>query len=95
MAQRAYADTVFVLQCEDELIPGDAEGIYLDETRRLLYVSLTRAAAPHLDRMQSTNGSTTFRRPTGGHQKNLSRFIADYRLEATTIEQYLAYARSD
>lgn len=90
-AKGLTADTVFVLQAEDEVIPGDATGAYLDEARRLLYVSLTRA------RKKLVIGACT--RRTGpqrfvGQQeienRQLTRFLADYGLSAQTIEQYLA-----
>src|SRR3954471_331822 len=42
-AKGLTADVVFVLQAEEEVIPGAATGGDLDEARRLLYVSLTRA----------------------------------------------------
>ena len=37
------ADAVFIMAAEDEYIPGRAEGEAIDDERRLLYVSLTRA----------------------------------------------------
>jgi DNA helicase II / ATP-dependent DNA helicase PcrA len=90
-AKGLTADTVFVLQAEDEVIPGEAKGVYLDEARRLLYVSLTRA------RKKLVVGACT--RRTGPQRfvgqkemedRQLTRFLADYGLPAQTIEQYLA-----
>lgn len=42
-AKGLEADAVFVAVSEDEYIPGRAEGEAIDDERRLLYVSLTRA----------------------------------------------------
>jgi DNA helicase II / ATP-dependent DNA helicase PcrA len=42
-AKGLSADAVFVLAAENEYIPGDAQGSELEDSRRLLYVSLTRA----------------------------------------------------
>jgi DNA helicase-2/ATP-dependent DNA helicase PcrA len=90
-AKGLTADCVIVLQAEDEVIPGDATGAYLDEARRLLYVSLTRA------RKKLVIGACTRRvgpqRFVGQQEiekRQLTRFLADYGLAAQTIEQYLA-----
>jgi DNA helicase-2/ATP-dependent DNA helicase PcrA len=42
-AKGLTADAVFIAACEDEYIPGRAVGEQIDDERRLLYVSLTRA----------------------------------------------------
>lgn len=43
-AKGLTAKAVFVVACEDEYVPGRAQGSDMDDERRLLYVSLTRAA---------------------------------------------------
>lgn len=75
------ADIVFVLHAEDEVIPDALKGIEHDESRRLLYVSLSRARK-HLyinicnvrDRFEFVNGQ---RVPTA---RTLTRFLQDYGL---------------
>ncbi len=42
-AKGLTADAVFIAACEDEYIPGRERGERLEDERRLLYVSLTRA----------------------------------------------------
>lgn len=84
-AKGLSADVVWVLQAEDEVMPGDAAGIEYDETRRLLYVSLTRARRTLLigkcERRYSRQrfvGSRELRTRT------LTRFIRDYGLRAVS-----------
>ena len=75
------ADMVFVLHAEDEVIPDGLKGIEHDESRRLLYVSLSRAKK-HLyintctfrDRVEIINDK---RVPPS---RTLSRFLTDYGL---------------
>jgi DNA helicase-2/ATP-dependent DNA helicase PcrA len=43
-AKGLTAKAVFAVACEDEYVPGRAEGSDINDERRLLYVSLTRAA---------------------------------------------------
>lgn len=42
-AKGLSADAVFIMAAEDEYIPGRAQGNQIDDERRLLFVSLTRA----------------------------------------------------
>jgi DNA helicase-2/ATP-dependent DNA helicase PcrA len=95
-AKGLTADIVYVLQVEDEVIPGDAIGHEFDESRRLLYVSLTRA------RKRLVVCACTFRtgpqRFSGGSEserRHLSRFLKDYGLKAQTIATYLADRESN
>jgi superfamily I DNA/RNA helicase len=79
-AKGLTADVVFVLQVEDEVIPGiDAEGT-LDEMRRLLYVSLTRAC-------QRRTGNQRYVGDVECEPRTVSRFIRDYRLEGISGEE--------
>jgi DNA helicase-2/ATP-dependent DNA helicase PcrA len=83
------ADVVFVLQAEDEVIPDHLAGIEYDESRRLLYVSLTRAKQTlvistcvqrnQLDFVADEPVST---------QRTLTRFLADYGLQTAWGNDY-------
>lgn len=90
-AKGLTAETVFVLQAEDEIIPGDASGHGFDESRRLLYVSLTRAKK-HLVICACTHrtGPQRFSGQSESAQRHLTRFLDGYGLHAQTIAQYLA-----
>ncbi|HSO50355.1 MAG TPA: UvrD-helicase domain-containing protein [Acidimicrobiia bacterium] len=90
-AKGLTADTVIVLQAEDEVIPGDGTGAYLDEARRLLYVSLTRARKKLvIGACRRRIGPQRFVGEQEIEKRQLTRFLADYGLMAQTIEQYLA-----
>ena len=89
-AKGLSADLVIVLQAEDEVIPNGLEGTDYDESRRLLYVSLTRA------RRRLVVGACTQR--TGPQrfagreevvQRSLTRFLRDYGLPGLTVAGYL------
>ena len=78
-AKGLTAEAVIVAAAEDQYIPGRAEGDGVDDERRLLYVSLTRAKH-HLfvtycdkrtgqQRHTGSNSGTVFR--------SLSRFLGD------------------
>ena len=84
------ADTVYVLQAEDEVIPGGATGHELDESRRLLYVSLTRAKRRLLICACNRRvGPQRFAGQTEAEQRHLTRFLSGYVLKGQTIGQYL------
>jgi DNA helicase II / ATP-dependent DNA helicase PcrA len=90
-AKGLTANTVFVLQAEDEVIPGVATGAYLDEARRLLYVSLTRARKKLvIGACRRRTGPQRFVGQQEIEKRQLTRFLADYGLVAQTMEQYLA-----
>ena len=90
-AKGLSADFVIVLQAEDEVMPDGKAGIDYDESRRLLYVSLTRA------RKRLVIGACGRRLRNQrfvGQQKvtkrNLTRFLVDYGLVGLTVDDYLA-----
>lgn len=89
-AKGLSADITFVLQAEDEVIPNATAGAEYRETRRLLYVSLTRA------RKKLFVGACTKRgdgqewvRDHRHWNRTLTRFLSGYGLVATTAEAYL------
>ena len=90
-AKGLSADIVFVLQAEDEALPGDAAGIAYDESRRLLYVSLTRARKKlFVGACERRVGPQRFIGAAEVVRRTLTRFLRDYGLVAETADQYLA-----
>jgi superfamily I DNA/RNA helicase len=90
-AKGLSADIVFVLQAEDEAMPGDAAGIAYDESRRLLYVSLTRARRKlFIGACERRTGPHRFIGAQEVVRRTLTRFLRDYGLVAETVDQYLA-----
>jgi superfamily I DNA/RNA helicase len=90
-AKGLSADIVFVLQAEDEAMPGDATGVAYDESRRLLYVSLTRARRKlFIGACERRTGPHRFIGAAEIVNRTLSRFLRDYGLVAETANQYLA-----
>jgi DNA helicase II / ATP-dependent DNA helicase PcrA len=90
-AKGLSADLVILLQVEDEVIPGEAEGAEYDETRRLLYVSLTRAKKKLVVTACSRrHGPQRFVGQQIAAGRSLSRFIGDYGLTAQRLNEYLA-----
>jgi superfamily I DNA/RNA helicase len=84
------ADIVYVLQVEDEVIPGEAKGHEFDESRRLLYVSLTRAKKRLVVcACTRRTGPQRFAGQSIAEQRHLSRFVVNYGLTAQTITEYL------
>jgi DNA helicase-2/ATP-dependent DNA helicase PcrA len=78
-AKGLTAEAVVVVAAEDEYLPGDAVGSAVDDERRLLYVSLTRARhrlyITHCGRRlgrQAHTGSTP-----GRTRRTFSRFLRD------------------
>jgi DNA helicase-2/ATP-dependent DNA helicase PcrA len=91
-AKGLSADIVFVLQIEEEMIPGDATGIQLDEARRLLYVSLTRARKKLvIGACQQRTGPQRFAGSKEVVNRSLSSFVRDYGLVAETVGDYLSH----
>ena len=72
------ADAVFVVAAEDEYIPGRAQGRGIDDERRLLYVSLTRARSflyvTHCTKR--TGGQRHTGRDSGSVNRTLTRFLS-------------------
>lgn len=77
-AKGLTADAVVIVAAEDEYIPGRAAGAAIDDERRLLYVSLTRARrylyVTHC-RQRTGQQAHTGRNP-GTHQRRLTRFLS-------------------
>jgi superfamily I DNA/RNA helicase len=89
-AKGLSADVVMVLQAEDEMIPGDAAGAEFDESRRLLYVSLTRARKKLLiGACQQRFGSQRFVGTREVKARTLTRFLRDFGLQAKTAAMYV------
>jgi len=94
-AKGLTANTVFVLQAEDEVIPGEAGGIYVDEARRLFYVSLTRARKKLvIGACDRRIGPQRFVGQKEIERRRLTRFLDGYDLVAQTIKAYLVSQRS-
>ena len=76
-AKGLTAEAVIVAAAEDQYVPGRAEGVGLDDERRLLYVSLTRAKhhlfVTYCDRR--TGQQTHTGRDSGSVYRSLSRFL--------------------
>lgn len=85
------ADAVFVVAAEDEYIPGRAEGSSIDDERRLLYVSLTRARSylyiTHCTRR--TGGQKHTGRNSGSERRTLTRFLSGGPLVSIPADEYL------
>ncbi len=93
-AKGLTAETVFVLQAEDEVIPGAAVGPDLDEARRLLYVSLTRAKKKLVvTACQQRTGAQRFAGQQLAVNRHLTSFLADYALHGLTVAGYLDQLR--
>jgi len=85
------AEAVFVIAAEDEYIPGRAEGSSIDDERRLLYVSLTRARSflyiTHC--IRRTGGQRHTGRSSGSVTRTLTQFLSGGPLISTPAEDYL------
>lgn len=89
-AKGLSADVVFVLQAEDEAMPGNAAGIAYDESRRLLYVSLTRARRKlFIGACERRTGPHRFIGAAEAIRRTLTRFLRDFGLVGETSQQYL------
>ena len=89
------ADAVFVVAAEDEYIPGRAEGSSIEDERRLLYVSLTRARSylyvTHCTRR--TGGQRHTGRNSGSYRRTLTRFLSGGPLVSRPAEEYFHHLR--
>jgi superfamily I DNA/RNA helicase len=95
-AKGLTAEIVFVLQAEDEVIPGAAVGPDLDEARRLLYVSLTRAKEKLVvTACQQRTGAQRFAGQQVAVNRHLTTFLADYGLTGLLGADYLDLLRGD
>ena len=76
------ADVVFVLHAEDEIMPNGKKANDLDESRRLLYVSLTRARKELNIHVCSYRRKREFANKVAvSSGRTLTRFLEDYGLE--------------
>ena len=91
-AKGLTADVVIVCQIEDEELPGDAPRAELNELRRLLYVSLTRARRHLVLSLCATRtGAQGYGRAgRRASRQRLTRFLTDRGLRARTIDDLLA-----
>ena len=78
-AKGLTAEAVIIAAAEDEYIPGRAKGEEIDDERRLLYVSLTRAThhlfVTYCDRRTGQQSHTG--RDSGNTSRTLSQFLTD------------------
>lgn len=85
------ADAVFIAAAEDEYIPGRAVGVAVDDERRLLYVSLTRARSflyiTHCQ--QRTGGQMHTGRTSGTARRTLTQFLSGSRIKSLLGVEYL------
>jgi ATP-dependent DNA helicase UvrD/PcrA len=91
-AKGLSADVVFLLQAEDQVVPGAAAGPDFDEARRLLYVSLTRARKRLV--ITACYRRVGPQRFVGSEEmvtRSLTRFLIDYGLVAETLTEYLKH----
>lgn len=94
-AKGLTAETVYVLQAEDEVLPGDASGHEFDEALRPLYVSLTRAKERLVvSACTRRTGPQRFSGQSESEVRHLTRFLDAYGLKAQTIETYLTDRQS-
>lgn len=91
-AKGLSAEMVIVLQVEDEVIPGfGGNADDLNEARRLLYVSLTRAKERLLvTACSERTGDQAYVGSELRPQRSLTRFLAHYQLKAENVEEYFA-----
>lgn len=97
-AKGLSAEVVVVLQAEDEVIPGIvATADELNEARRLLYVSLTRAKQRLIvTACTQRTGDQAFAGNQRRPRRSLTRFLADYQLSAEGVDDYFTVsARRD
>jgi len=77
-AKGLSSDVVFVVAAEDEYIPGRAVGTQIEDERRLLYVTLTRARNYlYITHCQDRLGVQTHTGSTSGRsQRSLTQFLS-------------------
>ncbi len=90
-AKGLTADLVVVCQVEDEELPGDAPMTELNELRRLLYVSVTRARRQLVLSLcgRRTGAQAYGRAGPRARRQRLTRFLADRGLSARRIDELL------
>ncbi len=86
------ADAVFVAVAEDEYIPGRAVGEAIDDERRLLYVSLTRAHSFLYTTycIQRTGAQRHSGRTSGNTARHLTQFLSGGPLVSQEGREYLS-----
>lgn len=86
------ADAVFVAVAEDEYIPGRAVGGAIDDERRLLYVSLTRARSYlYITHCVQRTGTQRYSGRTSGHTvRHLTQFLSGGPLASQESREYLS-----
>jgi len=90
-AKGLTATAVFIVGAEDEYIPGRAEGRGIDDERRLLYVSLTRARhyliITHCH--QRTGQQMHTGRNPGNAQRSLTQFLRGGPVNSEDGDKYI------
>ncbi|MEW5937119.1 MAG: ATP-dependent helicase, partial [Candidatus Thermoplasmatota archaeon] len=94
-AKGLSADAVFIVAAEDEYIPGRAEGEQIDDERRLLYVSLTRARHYlYITHCQRRTGQQQHSgRTSGDSRRTLSRFLSGGPIRSLPAIEYINQLR--
>ncbi len=91
-AKGLTADAVIVLAAEDEYVPGRDIGPKIDDARRLLYVSLTRAK--HYLFVSHCQRRTGPQRRTGSHttssERHLTQFLRDAPVRSEDGDAHIA-----
>jgi DNA helicase-2/ATP-dependent DNA helicase PcrA len=94
-AKGLTAEAVIIAAAEDEYLPGRAQGDAVDDERRLLYVSLTRAKhhlfITYCDRRTGAQRHTG--RASGQLPRSLTRFLRDGPIAPQTGTTYLGSLR--
>lgn len=95
-AKGLSADAVFIIAAEDEYMPGRDEGEAIDDARRLLYVSLTRARHYlYITHCKERIGQQRFSgRTSGSPHRELSRFLRGGPVRSESGLKYLANLRN-
>ena len=90
-AKGLTAEAVIIVAAEDEYVPGRAQGDAVDDERRLLYVSLTRAKhhlfITYCDRRTGAQLHTG--RTSGQLRRSLTRFLRDGPITPQTGATYV------
>ena len=84
------AEVVIIVAAEDEYIPGKAEGDYIFEQGRLLYVSLTRARSRlYITHCKSRSATQANRGRKNYGFRSLTRFIAGSRYASINGQHFV------
>ena len=91
-AKGLSANVVFIMAAEDEYLPQSEEASNIDDNRRLLYVSMTRARQLlFLTYCARRYGPQMYtRRSSGSSARHLTRFLRNGPLRAEPGDSYLA-----